>query len=173
MKAPLQTCLGGKGTAVWVLGEREGRELPNRKGASCATRKYDLKKKKTNNQNNLLLWTEIGYPVPGSEMKIRVPLIEYFHLNISTELDKSILDYTLFTGGKCCCSTPILEGLLKIFEVYQGKLGLKCLKPYFSNHPCKKQWISGKCKNSHKDFLLFFFFFLSCTVIKGSAAKAC
>lgn len=149
-------------------GEGGSRAAKLQRSILCHTQ-VRFKEKKTNNQNNLLLWTEIGYPVPGSEMKIWVPLIEYFHLNISTELYKSILDYTLFTGGKCCCSTPILEGLLKIFEVYQGKLGLKCLKPYFSNHPCKKQWISGKCKNSHKDF----FFFLSCTVIKGSAAKAC
>lgn len=133
------------------LGEREGRERTAREHLGHMQVPF---KEKTNNKKNpknhqkpnLLLWTENGYTVRGSEIKILVP---FFHLNISIELYKSILGYTLLTGGKCCCPTPILEGLLKIFEIYQGKLGLKCLKPCFSNLLCKKQGISGECKNSH------------------------
>lgn len=57
--------------AVWVW-ERRGVRAD--KLQQFVTHKYDLKfKKKNKKKSNLLLLTEIGYTVPGSEIKIGVP----------------------------------------------------------------------------------------------------
>lgn len=89
--------------------------------------------------------------------------IEYSHLNVSSERNKSLLDYTLFPLSQ------FQRGFWKCLKCIKANLGWKCLKPYFSNRLCNKP---KELVMNIKAVTNTRIFFPSCTVIKGSAAKA-